>query len=31
MRLLGKRRTLERLRAGADVWTTEQAAMRQSS
>jgi len=31
MRLLGKRRTLERLRAGAELWTSEQAAMRQSS
>ncbi len=31
MRLLGKRRTLERLRSGAAVWATEQAAQRQSS
>ena len=31
MRLLGKRRTLERLRAGAEVWTTEHASLRQSS
>ena len=31
MRLLGKRRTLERLRAGAEVWTTEHTALRQSS
>jgi glutamyl/glutaminyl-tRNA synthetase len=31
MRLLGKRRTLERLRAGAALWANEQAALRQSS
>jgi hypothetical protein len=31
MRLLGRKRTLERLRAGAALWATEQAALRQSS
>jgi len=31
IRLLGKRRTLERLRAGAELWTREQATLRQSS
>ncbi|MEO6462163.1 MAG: glutamate--tRNA ligase [Candidatus Eisenbacteria bacterium] len=31
MRLLGKRRTVERLRAGAEAWQREQAALRQSS
>jgi glutamyl-tRNA synthetase len=31
MRLLGKKRTLERLRAGAVLWTQDQAALRQSS
>jgi glutamyl-tRNA synthetase len=31
MRLLGKRRTVERLRAGAAAWQREQAAQRQSS
>jgi glutamyl-tRNA synthetase len=31
MRLLGKRRTVERLRAGAERWPREEAALRQSS
>jgi glutamyl-tRNA synthetase len=31
MLLLGKKRTVERLRAGAELWTREQAAQRQSS
>jgi glutamyl-tRNA synthetase len=31
MRLLGKRRTIERLRAGAALWATDHAALRQSS
>ncbi len=31
MRLLGKKRTLERLRAGASLWATEQAALGQTS
>jgi glutamyl-tRNA synthetase len=31
MRLLGKKRTLERLRKGAELWAIEQAALRQSS
>ena len=31
MRLLGQKRTLDRLRAGAALWATEQAALRQSS